>query len=298
MLGICFGIGGLAMMISAAAQDAVAVSHNRRALTGAGWVASGCLAQARVALSDAMTAVSPGEDAVHAVWSDVNRILQTIRAPAAFHCALDARPLGGRLDVNAADEATLARLLRNVGMRPGQADTAAAALADWTDADDTPRPAGAERAWYQAHHRPGPSNRPFESLRELHLVRGLEQATAVERVLDIEPGPIVLNLAPPEVLELLPGFTAEAAAQVVAGRAGGEPLRGFRELPGVLSPDARKTWDLGSTRLPAAAVLNPVAWVITTRATAGSPPVTAVIEVRVVPSRDGIAVARRRSWIE
>jgi type II secretory pathway component PulK len=298
VLGICFGIGGLAMMIAAAAQEAVAASHNRRALTGAGWAAAGCLAQARGTLTDAMIAVAPGGDAVRAVWSDVNRTLRAIHQPAGFHCALTAQPLGGHLDVNAADEATLAQLLRNIGMRPNQADSGAAALADWVDADDVPRPAGAERAWYQAHHRTAPSNRPFESQRELHLVRGLEGATAIDRALDVEPGPVVLNLAPAEVLELLPGFTAEAAAQVLAARARGEPLRGFRDLPGVLSPDARKAWDLGSTRLPATAVLNPAAWVITARATGGSPPVTAVTEVRVVPSDHSIAVARRRSWIE
>src|SRR5206468_1245391 len=56
---------------------------------------------------------------------------------------------------------------------PGLAD----ALADWTDADDVPRPRGAERDWYLAQTPPlVPRNAPFASVGELALVRGIDAA--------------------------------------------------------------------------------------------------------------------------
>jgi general secretion pathway protein K len=77
-----------------------------------------------------------------------------------------------RLDVNAPELAdALPRLLDLLGVDRGLAD----AIADWTDADDTPRPRGAERAWY-AGGTPSlvPRNGPFATVGELALVRGID----------------------------------------------------------------------------------------------------------------------------
>jgi len=65
------------------------------------------------------------------------------------------------------------RLLVLLGLDPGLAD----ALADWADADDAPRPRGAEREWYLAQTPPlVPRNAPFASVGELALVRGIDAA--------------------------------------------------------------------------------------------------------------------------
>src|SRR6266705_2926809 len=79
-----------------------------------------------------------------------------------------------RLDLNAPELAdAVPRLLALLGLDPGLAD----ALADWTDADDVPRPRGAERGWYLAQTPPVvPRNAPFASLGELALVRGIDAA--------------------------------------------------------------------------------------------------------------------------
>src|SRR5881296_4103625 len=79
-----------------------------------------------------------------------------------------------RLDLNAPELAdAVPRLLTLLGLDPRLAD----ALADWTDADDTPRPHGAEREWYLAQAPPlVPRNAPFASVGELALVRGIDAA--------------------------------------------------------------------------------------------------------------------------
>src|SRR6184192_3628422 len=72
----------------------------------------------------------------------------------------------------------LPRLLAILGLDAALAD----ALADWTDADDTPRPLGAERAYYLGLTPPyAPRNAPLGSVGELALVRGFTRPV-VERL--------------------------------------------------------------------------------------------------------------------
>ncbi len=75
------------------------------------------------------------------------------------------------LDLNTAAQAQILALLRENGIEAGKANAAMAALADWVDADNSPRPNGAEAAAYRAAGRPhGPRNAPLESLSELPLI--------------------------------------------------------------------------------------------------------------------------------
>src|SRR3989442_1472879 len=93
------------------------------------------------------------------------------------------QPLGaGWVEVTAEDEArrlplgvpeladAVPRLFRLLGLDdPALTD----ALLDWTDADDTPRPLGAERAYYLSLAPPyAPRDAPLASVGELALVRG------------------------------------------------------------------------------------------------------------------------------
>src|SRR5437763_1240114 len=102
------------------------------------------------------------------------------------------QPLGaGWVEVTVEDEArrlslgtpdladALPRLLRLLGLDdPALLD----ALLDWTDADDAPRPLGAERAYYLGLAPPyAPRNGPLASVGELALVRGFTRP-AVERL--------------------------------------------------------------------------------------------------------------------
>jgi type II secretory pathway component PulK len=124
-----------------------------------------------------------------------------------------------RLDLNAPELGPAVRRLGEaLGLDPGFGDV----LADWTDADDVPRPRGAERAWYLAASPPlVPPNAPLGSLAELSHLRGVGAealarlapfvATAGERA--VNP-----NTAAPEVLAAWLG-SADTAAAMLARRA-------------------------------------------------------------------------------
>lgn len=73
----------------------------------------------------------------------------------------------GRLDLNSATTNELLRL-------PGMTLDVAAAIADWRDPDNTATPGGAEAEFY-ASRTPAtlPRNGPFQTLRELLMVRGV-----------------------------------------------------------------------------------------------------------------------------
>jgi len=84
-----------------------------------------------------------------------------------------------RLDLGAPElAAALPRLLADLRLDPALAET----LADWVDADDVPRPRGAEREWYLGRRPPLlPANAPLGGVAELVLVRGWTRE-AIERV--------------------------------------------------------------------------------------------------------------------
>ena len=87
--------------------------------------------------------------------------------------AVTALALMSALALGLAETTVLDERLAEKSLAALQAD----ALADWTDADDTPRPHGAERDWYLAQAPPlVPRNAPFASVGELALVRGIDAA--------------------------------------------------------------------------------------------------------------------------
>ena len=110
-------------------------------------------------------------------WMRVDEILSASADPTAMGCSISVRAVGSRLDVNAADEATLSRLFRCAGVAPARADSIAAAIADWKDSDDIPRPLGAERQWYEAAGAVPPSNGRFTHIEQLAMVRGVAGST-------------------------------------------------------------------------------------------------------------------------
>ncbi|WP_202839849.1 general secretion pathway protein GspK [Luteimonas saliphila] len=81
----------------------------------------------------------------------------------------------GKLDLNAADVAALAALMRAVGVEPDAADAVAAAIVDWRDPDDLTQPqGGAEDPQYAAAGLPwGAKDAPFETVAEVEQVLGM-----------------------------------------------------------------------------------------------------------------------------
>lgn len=295
-LWICMGIAALASVISLSAREAIASSRNRMALTVGRWLAEACLTTERETIRDALAQeYLAALDSSGSVWNYIDRVLAE-HSPQVAGCSVSARSVGSHLDVNATDEGALSRVLQAAGWRPTRADSAAAALADWKDADDTPRPNGAERDWYLAHGREPPSNSPLVNHAELARVRGFETDSSgrVDSILDVEPGAIALNQAPREVLAQLPGFTDFTTREVLDQRARGVPVTAFIQLRPWLDPNVPNA----SAKLPGLILLTPQAWIVTARLRTGHPSVTTVIELRLARADRNTVVTRRRTWIE
>jgi general secretion pathway protein K len=134
----------------------------------------------------------------------------------------------GKLDINAADEATLEILFTNNGMEPDAARDLAAAVMDWRDPDDLERVNGAELDAYEAEGLElGPGNHDFILIDELLQVMGLPY----ELYRRMEPGLTVYSsnnlpdiaFAPAEALLAIPDITEEEALNFVAERQSEEP---------------------------------------------------------------------------
>ncbi|GIX17381.1 MAG: type II secretion system protein K [Rhodothalassiaceae bacterium] len=135
--------------------------------------------------------------------------------------ALSVTDAGGLVDLNAAEPALLAGVLRRVGASEAEAAALAARIVDFRDLDDRPLPGGAEDADYAAAGLPfGAKDAPFESIDELPQVLGISYALAARMKLFVT----VMNglpqidplVAPVFVLEAVPGLTP-AARNVLLG---------------------------------------------------------------------------------
>lgn len=99
-----------------------------------------------------------------------------------------------------------------------------ASMTDWVDADDAPRPDGAEDAWYMAQADASlAANAPATRFEELAYVRGMtsQAMTRLAPFVTALPGdtPVNVNTAPPAVLDaLLDGVEPGALAALVALR--------------------------------------------------------------------------------
>jgi len=127
---------------------------------------------------------------------------------------------GGKIDINAATEATLRTLL---GKLAGNDDLAASLtdkILDWRDNDDLKRLHGAEAKDYQAEGKGYvPQNKNFQALEELQMVSGLTPALykKLEPLLTIYSGQDGINpqKASAEALQLLFGLDPKTVADFI-----------------------------------------------------------------------------------
>ena len=152
----------------------------------------------------------------------------------------------GRLSLNKADEPVLRRVVTNlvqvdptasIDRRMQEAiDTVVDSILDWRDHDNLKRPHGAESAYYLKRRVPyRAKNAFFDSLDELLLVRGvtpdlyygIEGKPGLRDVFSVynRSPKISLDTAPPAVFQALLGIDADAAADLIAQRDGGVPIR-------------------------------------------------------------------------
>lgn len=144
----------------------------------------------------------------------------------------------GRVDLNVARPAVLRALLVGSGIAEADADRLVAAIEDFRDADETPRPGGAEaRDYLAAGLAHIPKNASFETIDELGDVIGLGPGLlrSLRPHLTVHSGQDGVDpaAAGPELIAVLKSGHRPA---------GGLAATGSRDLPGALtSVSARKT---------------------------------------------------------
>lgn len=282
-------------------RDAFASARNRMLLLRASWIAEGCAEVVR-ASSDAILADKVNRSSLMARWvgldvrlaSTLDSMRQTVRFLDG--CTFQFEAAGSRVDLNSASPEQLRRaIMEGTGTdRPDLVD----AVVDWRDGDDAPSGNGAERDWYVANGRALPRNGPFADMRELTLVRGLEDTVAaaqLEPLFGIDQAVVSLNNAPLAVLMSVPGISREAATLLVAARQRGRPIVDLQAFSGMLSPSAADTLLSQFPEATRLSSLEPSAWVLRVDGISGSPPVTERLEIRLVRSGDHVALVRRKS---
>ena len=296
VLWVIVGLTTLSLAASLTTRNALSAARNRTELTRARWAANDCLERARAAMATALLAPEIEDRRGLSGWSALDGAVGSSPLVTSAHCDVRLRAVGSRIDINHADAEMIGALLGRLGIAAPRQDSMVDALLDWRDADDVPRPLGAERAWYAAHRRFAPRNGFFGSVREISRVRGFETLGGLDSVLDVEPGRVSLAHASPTVIGALPGLGDEAIARIIERRARGLTLDDMSALAGQLSPAAGRRMLARYSDLSHYATTEPDAWILEARATRGAPPVTAVIEARIARAGDRAAIVRLRSW--
>jgi general secretion pathway protein K len=297
VLWVIVGLAALGVATSLAARNAIIAAGNRVDITRATWRAADCLERARAAIADVLHAPPERDARGLSGWSGLDVSVQSASIVASAHCDVRLQAVGSRIDVNSADAEVLGAVLHRLGIPDATRDSMVDALLDWRDADDVPRPHGAERQWCAANGRFAPRNGPFADVREIARVRGFEHLEGLDSMFSVEPGRVSLAHAPLTVLAALPGMSEEGLSRIAEQRARGLATGDLTELMAQLSPAARQELLARYSDVVHVATSEPDAWILEARATIGSPAITVVIEVRLVRAGDRAATVRRRMWV-
>jgi general secretion pathway protein K len=153
------------------------------------------------------------------VVSRLERLGEQALGDARFQVALV--DLNSRIDLNSADEGTLAAFLGTF-MGEGEARSLTDALIDWRDPDGVPRIRGAEAEAYAASGSGfAPPNRSLRRLEELPHIAGFTEdiAAAIAPYVTVwGDGRLNVNTATERVLAAFPGIGSQGASTVLGQR--------------------------------------------------------------------------------
>ena len=154
-------------------------------------------------------------------WRADGSIYEIIAAHAKVRVRLLSE--AGKIDINKADQALLQGLMTDVPGDAEQKSRLVAAILDWRDADDLVHINGAEKKDYQdAGLNYQPRNKPFQTLEELQLVLGMNQAVflRIEPLITVYSGQstVAVQQAAKEVLQIIPGLDASLIEAYIASR--------------------------------------------------------------------------------
>ncbi len=125
-----------------------------------------------------------------------------------------------------------------------------AAVIDWLDKNDEPRPYGAENSFYRTLEEPYPcANGPIDTLGQLSLIKGItpqllygtEEKAGLLPYLTVYPkedeSKININTAGQRILMSLHENLTEDIAQAIINHRAETPFQNIKELKGFMSPD-------------------------------------------------------------
>ncbi|MEZ0389437.1 MAG: general secretion pathway protein GspK [Verrucomicrobium sp.] len=154
---------------------------------------------------------------------------------------------------------TLERVFTRGGLRPADASALADGLMDWADSDDLRRLQGAERQDYErAGFADRPLNRPFRTLDEVLLVKGMNSLAEVipdwQKLFTLwGDGRVDINEAPAEVIAIVADVPMSVAETLVAVRDGRDGIHQTEDdLPFESIEDALTLLGLGGDQRTAA----------------------------------------------
>lgn len=155
-------------------------------------------------------------------WRTDGSIYQIDTANARMRVRLLAE--NGKIDINKAEQKLLESLIAYAPMGDSKQQTQlVGAILDWRDEDDLIHLEGAEKKEYrEAGLSYQPRNRPFQSVGELQLVLGMNEAVFkwLEPLITIYSGQPTVNLqqATKEVLQVLPDLDSGLIDDYIAAR--------------------------------------------------------------------------------
>jgi hypothetical protein len=274
VLWLTTGITGVGVLLAAAAHQGVSSARNRTALIEAGWTAEACLARAFGASQAALHAAArdPHIDG-SAVWNRLEEAVGASSVPLPEGCRLSMRAVGSRLDLNSVEPTVIAWVLRNSEVPTERADSVAALIVEQR------------------------SLRPFRHPGELDRLLAAPEGEVLQKLVDVEPGPLSVNHLAEPILTTLPGLTAETAGRVVLHRSRGEVLTTFLEMGDQVSHSSREALVRAIPRLANVVTFAPPAWVFEADVEAGAPAVRVRTELHLARTGARVVVARRRTWI-
>ncbi|MCL1926517.1 MAG: general secretion pathway protein GspK [Syntrophorhabdaceae bacterium] len=147
---------------------------------------------------------------------------------------------GGKVNINLVSEEDLLYILKRGGLSGEKAESVCDAILDWRDADDEPRPNGAESSEYARLREPlFPRNGGLASIEELRCVMGVKQEfydRFLSRVFTVHGSgsQVIAYEASRTVLASLPGVSSEAVAEIMARQSEGSKISSS-DLAGMMS---------------------------------------------------------------
>lgn len=181
-------------------------------------------------------------------------------------CRASLEDPGAKLNVNTSDRDVLARLFRRSGI--------AVALA--------------ESVWTTARRGP---------IHDLRQVPGMDSSVAdrlAPFVTTRGTGAVNIDVAPMEVLLLLPGMSDEAALMLITRREA-RPVASADELAGLLSPSSRAVLLNSYPEFVRATVFEPQQLIATVEGGVRGTPIVARATIIMVPTAGRLAVVRRET---